>query len=300
MISENKNGVVKVEFTIGFGNNLFQYCYARIIAEKNNMLLSHPPLKEFNIPESRPQINNNYKTVVVNDSNSTAAFAHRFKNCNILISGYFENYKFYKDYIQDIKEWFPKVGKTNNNDLILHLRLQNRLVQTSHHKNHIPSEGFKEGIREFEYDRLHIITDAKKWSEYERRDILEIQEEVRIGPNPTPSWVSVEQSLYYMNSLINGLNDLNPIVHCSTAPVIPNSGGLRSGHMKDFDFIRSFDKIMIFNSTFSWWAAALSEASVVGTWKPWKPSKGIGKKNLGITEFTGWFSWGSEKQLYWR
>jgi hypothetical protein len=37
----------------------------------------------------------------------------------------------------------------------------------------------------------------------------------------------------------------------------------------DFEFIRSFDRIICSNSTFCWWAAFLSEASKIYTFKPW-------------------------------
>jgi hypothetical protein len=37
----------------------------------------------------------------------------------------------------------------------------------------------------------------------------------------------------------------------------------------DFNFIRSFNKIVCGNSTFSWWATFLSEANTIITYKPW-------------------------------
>ena len=38
---------------------------------------------------------------------------------------------------------------------------------------------------------------------------------------------------------------------------------------EDFDFIRSFDTIISSNSSFSWWAAFLSDASRIYTFEPW-------------------------------
>lgn len=38
---------------------------------------------------------------------------------------------------------------------------------------------------------------------------------------------------------------------------------------EDFHFIRSFDRIICSNSTFCWWAAFLSEAGKIYTFKPW-------------------------------
>ena len=294
-------GTVKVNLTIGFGNNLFQYCFARLLSEKYNLNLNHREIKEFSIPESNNQIDNRLNTIIINDNNYIQALQHDLSSYNIVVNGYFEDYRIYKNHLNRIRTWFPATQITNKNDLILHLRLQNRLVQVSHHKNHVLADGYKKGIEKFDYENLHIITDAKKWSHYSKEDIEEIRHEIMVGPNPPSNspWVDVNQSLDYMNNLIDGFSDLNPIVHCNNEPVIEGSGGLRSGHMKDFDFIRSFDKVMIFNSTFSWWAAVLSGASSVGTWEPWKPNKGAKNKNLGRTDYNGWFSWGSTEDLYW-
>lgn len=290
-----------LQLTIGFGNNLFQYCFARLLAEKNNLILVHRAIPEFDIPQSKHQADVSLQTVYIGEHNYKQALETDLSKYNLVINGYFEDYEIFTPYLETIRSWFPRVQKTNNNDLILHLRLQNRLVQVSHHKNHVLADAYLRGIEKFDFDRLHIITDAKKWSAYSREDIEEIQEEIKVGPNPPSNspWVSVDQSLYYINTLISGFEDINPIVHCNGAPVIPGSGGLRSGHMDDFNFIRGFDKIMIFNSTFSWWAALLSEASQVGTWGPWKPNKGARSKNLGKTNYPGWFTWGSKEDLYW-
>ena len=294
-------GAAYIKLTIGFGNNLFQYCFGRLLAEKNNLVLVHRPISEFSIT-SDTNYRNNFKTVRIGENNYREALLSNYENCNLLIDGYFEDYTIFAPYLDKIRTWFPKVEKTNTKDLILHLRLQNRLIQVSHHKNHVMADAYKKGIEKFDFDRLHIITDAKKWEHYNSEDIEEIRKEILYGPNPPTNspWVSVKQSVGYMNGLIDGFSDLDPIVHCNNAPVIPSSGGLRSGHMADFDFIRSFNKVMIFNSTFSWWAAVLSGAEHVGTWEPWKPNKGARNKNLGETNYPGWFSWGSTDDLYWR
>ena len=294
-------GVVQVNLTIGFGNNLFQYCFGRLIAEKNNLNLNHREIKEFSIAKSLNPVDSNLKTIVIDDSNYIQAFNSDLSSNNVIVNGYFEDYRIYKNNMQKIRSWFPPVKKTNPNDLILHLRLQNRLIQKTHHRNHISAEGYIKGINKFDFDRLHIITDAKKWANYTLQDLEEIRHEVQIGPNPSlrSPWVDINKSEEYINHLIEGLNSLNPIVHCNNEPVIEGSGGLRSGHMKDFDFIRTFNNVMIFNSTFSWWAAFLSDAENVGTWEPWKPNKGAKNKNLGRTTYDGWFSWGTTEDLYW-
>lgn len=54
------------------------------------------------------------------------------------------------------------------------------------------------------------------------------------------------------------------------------TGGIRNceivtggSTLDDFNFIRSFDRIVCSNSTFCWWAAFLSNATKIWTFKPW-------------------------------
>lgn len=91
-----------------------------------------------------------------------------------------------------------------------------------------------------------------------------------------------------MKRFVDGMQQLNPVLHLSNAPLTPGSPAMRDDFIDDFNFIRSFDKILVHNSTFSWWAALLSDASKVGVWQPWVR----GNKNLGLTDYAGWFQWG--------
>ena len=296
-----QNGVVRVNFTIGFGNNLFQYCYARLLAETHGLSLSHRAIPELGVEAQ--QINNIpfLPTVVVDDKNYKNMLYSKIPNCNIIVNGYFEDYKIFKPHLHKIRNWFTKTPITNDKDVILHLRLQNRLVQESHNKNHITARSIKKVLEEFEYRRLHIVTDAEKWREYDEDDIEKIQEQIRVGPNPNPAWVTTKQSLEYVNHLISELSELDPVVHCNGANMLPGSGGLRGDFMDDFNLIRSFDKVIIHNSTFSWWAATLSGASEVAVFNPWKIAKPAkDRRNLGETDYEGWFSWGGKDALYFK
>tara|TARA_R110000824_G_scaffold401421_2_gene612086 strand:- start:8530 stop:9453 length:924 start_codon:yes stop_codon:yes gene_type:complete len=299
-----EKGTVTVNFTIGFGNNIFQYVFARTLAEKNNMVLNHRGLPQLSIAPEHNKPNRNLKTILVDDNNyKKILFRDDVCNHNVVINGYFEDYKIIKKNLDVIREWFPKVKKTNTKDVVLHLRLQNRLIQESHNKNHISAESYKSVIEQFDYERLHIVTDAEKWAKYSMEGIEKIRREISIGPNPPSNspWSPVEQSLEYINHLITGLDDLNPIVHCNGAATIPNSGGLRDDFMTDFNFIRQFEQVVVHNSTFSWWAATLSGAKRVAIFNPWKIAKSPEyRRNLGQTDFHGWFNWGSSDDLYFK
>jgi hypothetical protein len=71
------------------------------------------------------------------------------------------------------------------------------------------------------------------------------------------------------------------------------TGGIRNcevvtggSALDDFNFIRSFDRIVCSNSTFCWWAAFLSNASKIWTFKPWINKVG-GKYMPDLAGITG-------------
>ena len=175
-------------------------------------------------------------------------------------------------------------------------------MQITHNKNHVSPEVYSSVFDKFDFNRLHIVTDAKKWGTYNSEDIEEIRREISVGPNPSDRspWVPIDMSLRYMNDLVESFEKYNPIVHCNGASTIAGSGGLRGDFMDDFNLLKSFEKMVIFNSTFSWWAAVLGNATQVAAFGPWKPNKGLNSKNLGRATFPGWFSWGSVDDLYWK
>lgn len=66
----------------------------------------------------------------------------------------------------------------------------------------------------------------------------------------------------------------NPIIHCD-------------GKHKDFETTMSFDRVILSNSTFSWWAAFFSKPSKLWTFKPWigvEASDLAGHENAIVTD----------------
>tara|TARA_R100001509_G_scaffold148320_1_gene106033 strand:- start:3687 stop:4511 length:825 start_codon:yes stop_codon:yes gene_type:complete len=270
--------VVSVKYSDGFGNHIFQYCGSRVLAEKNGYELSHHGIPELNLKD-------NIRDGSVGDT--------RFI---FNVTNNFEDYTLYKDRLDDIRSWFPKVEKTNTKDLILHLRLGNRIAQNTHHMNHVDSKRYCSVIETFDFDRLHIITDADKWDVHETEDVRNLYSELQSfnsvrGFDPRHNLVSESTAVDYINELVSGLSHYDPIIHTEKAGVIKNESALKANFIDHFNFIRSFDKILFKDSTFSWWASVLSEATDVCVYGPWKPNKGKKNKNLGKTDYAGWRSW---------
>jgi len=279
-------GIVKVYFTKGFGNNLFQYCFAKILAEKNLMKMNHPPIPELGILEKNNKFTKNLKLKKIKitskrkhlyDSDCKKYLKKNLSKYNVYLFGYFEDYTIYKPYLKEIRSWFPNIKKTNTKDLVLHLRLRNRLVQENHFKNFVPPENYKHAIEEFNFERLYIVSDEPKWESVDEDYITSLRKKY---PPTTNGYVPIKDSVDYMNNLVEAFKEYNPILKHN------------NNFIDDFNFIRSFDKILLNNSTFSWWAAVLSHASKIGVFRPWKKNKGkIRNKNLGETDYPGWFSW---------
>ncbi len=291
-----QKGTIKIKFSNGFGNNLFQYCFGRLLAEYHDLNYSHPSIPELGIKKEEYKFNKNLRTIKFKaksnleakkyDKNHLKWFSKGYENCNFDFHSfmfYFEDYNIYKLYLEEIRSFFPKIKKRNIKDLVLHFRLENRIVQETHYKNIIKPEIYKKVIlKNFNFNKLYIVTDSDRWDYVDERYIKKLHK--KYDKRLTP-FVSIKKSIKYMNNLVSTFEELKPeIVH-------------HDNIMDDFNFIRSFDKIMFKNSTFSWWASVLSSASKVGVFGPWKPNKDKRNKNLGKADFPGWFSWGLEKDL---
>ena len=133
-------------------------------------------------------------------------------------------------------------------------------------------------MKKIDFDKLHIVTDLQI-----KLDYVTVSDMINLPCHRTVNKserADPKTSMEYMNSLVEEFKPFNPvIVH-------------NEDMFLDFDYIRLFDKILFQYSTFAWWAAALSHANQIGVYGPWKPVKGKRNKNLGKTDFNGWFSWG--------
>lgn len=213
--------MIEVKYRGRMGNQLFQYCLARIIAESKGYELLCKPISGFegtyeNICGLSFTNNELYlsgqKINFENVLNSN-------KDQKIVLEGCFCRYEYFKDYRDKIITWLrmePSLKGTvlGRNDVVIHVRggdyrkhvgLKN-IFSIARFKNH-------EKILDNEnYENIYVVTDDP-----ELDVVIDLQK--KYGAN----------------------------IESSDA-------------ISDFKFIKSANNIIFSNSTFGWWAAYLSDA----------------------------------------
>jgi len=275
-------GSVHVEYTVGDGNRIFQYIFARLLSHIHGLELSSDSLKVLGVEKSAKKFNPQLPITHIDfDERDFNQYLDKDRSpSNYLVYTHPEDYTIYKDYLDLIRGWFQDVPITHKDDLVMHLRLGDRLIYRNEYcKDALTSlEEYIEAIKLFDYKRLYIVTDMPKWSQVKPEDLIKMKFHVSV---PSSMRADLKIASNYFNSLVNGFSVLNPIVRVGNSV------------KDDFNFMRSFGQILFKHGTLAWWAAALSHASRVGVYGPWRPNKGGNNKNLGQTDFAGWFRWGN-------
>lgn len=280
------SGVVQCVYTNGVGNNIFQYVFSRLLAEHHGLKLSCPGLSVLGVENSLFEFDRSLPVtrIELNELDYQKYF-DMDSNRNFFVYTYAEDYTIYKPHLEKIRSWFEDVPKTNEKDLVFYLRLGDRLVSKNDYVScmKIEAEEYVEAFKMFDYEKLYIVTDMNVWREITPEEV-NIMAQTFHNIIPFQDRVPAKVSADYFNSLVDGFSNLSPII--------------RFGKNMDdnFRFLRSFDKIMFQHGTFGWWAATLSHASRVGVFGPWRPVKGDRNKNLGKTDFPGWFQWGLNRK----
>jgi len=276
--------MILVQLTNGFGNNLFQYNAARLLAEFHQTeVIAIPPKEDYYANPDLKSLGLNISTntnnvsslVMANERNYTSLFDERYKDFNFLVRGYYEDYTFFNKDIDRIKSWYPKVQKRKNNDLVIHFRAGDRLFYKNEFDSKPSVKSYLKAIEKFQFQDLHIVTDMPSWGLISKESLSNMSFHYNV---PEKDRVDPQKSVDYFNSFIEGFAKYNPKVE-------------KRSIIEDFNFIRTFDNILFQHGTMGWWAAALSDASKVGVFGPWRPWKGTSNKNLSKADFQGWFQW---------
>ena len=173
-------------------------------------------------------------------------------------------------------EWFPKVEKREDDDLVIHLRTGDRLFYKNEFYTKPKAQDYIDAINQFSFERVHIVTDLPEWKTYSESELESAKFHLQV---PSEQKVPIEESVSYLNSLVDSLSQFEPIVKKRKVG-------------EDFNFIRSFNNILFEHGTLGWWASFLSDANKVGVYGPWRPWKGSSNKNLSNVPLESWFKWG--------
>jgi len=278
--------MITVQFTNGFGNNLFQYNAARLLAEfhKKPLYVIPPDPEYYGIEELR-KVGIDFElfdesvmtgpAVVVDEQNYRSCFREEHGQLNFILHGYFEDYTLFNEQLDFIKSWYVKVEKRQTKDLVIHFRAGDRLLYKNEFYMKPTIQEYIDAIENFDFDELHIVTDMPNWEHITEEELGRMKFHVDIPEDKRPpAHLSVE----YFNSFVDGLKKYNPHVEQRSVS-------------DDFNFIRSFGNILFQHGTLGWWAACLSEAEKVGVYGPWRPWKGEANKNLSQIPLNGWFRW---------
>lgn len=211
-------GLIKVDYIGRSGNNLFQYCFGRIISEETGMKLFAEPIPAFvntkkNVGE-KDYSNFGERVIAYNVQDIKEILGKAPKK--IVLHQYFQNTKLFTNYKDKIKnDWLYIDKKISQNvsrqDIVVYIRRGDYIPDGFA----LPLEYYEKVIKLAKYDKIYVCTD-----------------------DPNDSVV------------LEFVKKYNAVIH---------HGDL----WDDFKFILNFNKIILSESTFCWWAAYLSDAQEI-------------------------------------
>jgi len=217
---------VHIKYKGRIGNHFFQYAYARLLAERNNMKLTSDWEYKKLIRATKPMPGRVFKepSIYIKDTLPfDQEYVENYKldklldtpldNARYVIAGYFENSEIMNNNEEKIKRFFklPKIQKSNPKDILINVRIGNdfaeigQIIHPDYYLNILNNEQF---------EKVYIV-----------------------GLNKEEKYLDFFKGINYQ--------------------MLPSSP------INDFYYFQKFDKIVCSNSTFSWWAAFFSDANTI-------------------------------------
>lgn len=264
--------MVTISYIGRFGNNLFQYVFGRLLAEKNGLKLmtpwNHPEIIQFS-PNPDGKVNSN--RIRLDDQHADghptnlAWLDQPWSSYHVDLRGYYQHPHFYEKEKEHIKSWMtlPPHKEDHKDDIVCHLRLGDYDVTGG--APVIDKSWYVGLVRQHPGKRVYIVGEGA-YSDGQRVH------------DSRKAW-----ERKYIDELLAQLKDRNPTMV---------SGSVA----EDFHFIRSFGTIVCANSTLSWWAAWLSEAKTIYTFERWRHKSPLVKLayTKGMTPTGGAYIWEKE------
>ena len=202
--------------TNGFGNNIFQYTAAKILAtfHKKEVYASPPWEDYYAIPDLQKlgirfaKQKDDNELLYISDQNYLHAFDEKYGDRNFLLTGYFEDYRYFLNNRDGIKEWFPKVEQRSSEDLVVHVRTGDRLFMKNEFYSKPRAKNYLEAIEQFDFKNLYIVSDMPKWDYVTAEELQGMKFHLNV---PDSERVPIEDSVAFFNEFVDGFKKYNPI-----------------------------------------------------------------------------------------
>ncbi len=282
--------MINVHLSEGFGNNLFQVCFAEVVSALSG---AHIRVCGVDGPVARlyEKSNDEHNSVVIRDrysNRSQIPYKGLISNClrtlaankSILLKGNFEYFEIFADIqIKNTPLHVFKSNKENQDTVRVHVRLNNRLVQLNHSINWVcPNKILKYVRNLYPSSKIEIISDYNfPSSELEiDHSIIALRQECRNGPNPGALFVPKNISAEYIRNWLDAIssNEIEFTRRDKATKFRQSAGGLNNDFLDDFKVLQSSSVLIFWGSTFSYLASKFTEREIkIITISPWKNDK---------------------------
>jgi len=154
--------MVEVIYDGNLGNNLFQYCFGRILAEAMGYKLFAPPIPGFagtyDLVDGHNHANENVLTL--RGQRPDLTFIKKNSECkyHLLLTGYFQRYEYYKPHAKRIREWLDIEdnieASIGEHDVVLSIRRGRDYIP----RYALPLSYYEHALASMKYERVHICT----------------------------------------------------------------------------------------------------------------------------------------------
>jgi len=243
--------MIKVNLEGRMGNQLFQYCFGRIISEETGLKLNCPPIKGF--PNTKDEVGSvaldtNTMTLRGHIVDTEEVLSHRGK---IELDKFFgQRYEYYERHKNNIKSWIEPVytgfADRPKGDVVVH-------------------------VRSYRHEKLEpqSVRDCSLSSEFLKKMMDKCLEKTGGSGN-----------IFVCSDSVVG-NEFVPKHKDPQVEFLCREYGAKTvsqSEIEDFCFMMSFNNIVLAQSTFSWWASFLSDAKNIffpipqkGVWSKHRP-----------------------------